>query len=270
MSIENSNGNNENIEDQEPETKRAKYVEAIVGKDEEAVCKPTTTTSTEIDKDDMDWICCECKEAECMMDPSADQFLICDGKCERIFHYPCAGLSALPTSDDDWLCKDCIKKEHQCAICHEYGKDDEDVFLCKKEGCGLFFHESCLEMQDVEVAHEDFHKDNGEIVSVPVFTCNAHSCWTCTQNDMILKEKEEEEATALQNEANGQKKKGKKSKKRKSIFQCKTESRIYVSDSFCSILSIQQVQEIIFTLIIRCLLPLMYCSDVFIVRSPII
>ena len=46
--------------------------------------------------DDMAWICAECKEAECMMQPDADQFFLCDRQCYIVFHYPCAGLAELP------------------------------------------------------------------------------------------------------------------------------------------------------------------------------
>lgn len=188
------------------------------------------------DFDDMAWICAECKEADCMIQPSAHEFIFCDGKCNRIFHYPCAGLSELPKSDEDWICKDCTNQQHQCAFCHEYGKDDEDVFLCRKPGCGLFFHESCLAMHDVEVTmvKKDNHT-NGEVEvdtgdaggseakSTPMFTCPAHFCWTCTQKD--AREKEENESCKISNSK-------KKKRKKQSIFQCKTETRVFVSSPY--------------------------------------
>jgi hypothetical protein len=186
------------------------------------------------------WICSECKEAECMMKPEADTLLICEGACRRLFHYPCAGLAELPAEEEKYVCADCTGNKHACSICHHYGVDNEDVFCCSKDGCGLFFHESCLSMQNVEVRRTQQQQE--EVASVDdsasdspekgtnggsgggacLFVCPAHNCWTCTQND--TKEKEETEKTTP-------KKKG-KGKKKKSIggaFNTKTESRIIVS-----------------------------------------
>eukprot|EP00980_Cylindrotheca_fusiformis_P003840 scaffold858_cov123-Cylindrotheca_fusiformis.AAC.16 len=229
------------VMENEPARKRFKTEESVKGEQsEEAETSVTKTKSRAKTKSkshdhDMSWICGECKEADCMMDPSCSEFLICDGQCERVFHYPCAGLSKLPDSDEDWICKDCTRQQHQCAICHDYGKDNEDVFRCKKEKCGLFFHESCLQLQDVDVtmvpasATSSVSSENDgnlEPCSVPVFTCPAHHCWTCTQDDMIEKEKEKRKMEA--SATNGQKKRKKKRKKKQvTIFKQKTESRLY-------------------------------------------
>lgn len=180
------------------------------------------------DPDDMNWTCALCKEAECLMEPNADQFLICDGVCRRVFHYPCAGLSQIPDSDEDWICKDCTQSRHQCAFCQEYGQDHVDVFPCRKDTCGLFFHESCLEWNNVPVKMERPMSEADKTASsigVPIFTCPAHHCWTCTQEDAL--KKEQEEADAKKKEGG---KKVKRSKK-KSIYICKTEGRLYVSSS---------------------------------------
>ena len=55
-------------------------------------------------------------------------------------------------------------------------------------GCGLFFHENCLSMYNVNVEIEEEVGDGGidedENVSVPPskikFRCPAHECWTCS------------------------------------------------------------------------------------------
>jgi hypothetical protein len=217
--------------------------------------------SKQQDKEDMLWICAECKEADCGLvtkqqpviylnhrndgdsTPSApeESFLICDGGCHRIFHVPCADLAKVPETEDVWLCKDCSRKEHACAFCTEYGKDNIDVFQCQDGLCGLFFHESCLQAHRVDYVYD---KDDGKAISalqsvseeddfemesakIPLFTCPAHQCWTCTQKDMIQLEKEEEAAEKRLNGNNSStKKKGKK--KRQSIFQSKT-GRLFVS-----------------------------------------
>jgi hypothetical protein len=183
------------------------------------------------------WICSECKEAECMMKPEADQLLICEGACRRLFHYPCAGLAELPAEDEEYVCADCKGLKHACSICHHYGVDNEDVFCCSKDGCGLFFHESCLAMQNVEVRRTQQQEEvafvdesasdspekgtNGSSGgSACRFICPAHNCWTCTQQDT----QEKEEANKVTPT-----KKGRKKKSRGGAFDNKTESRIIVS-----------------------------------------
>jgi hypothetical protein len=200
--------------------------------------KPARTRKKEVsteDEFDTFWTCCECNETECMMKPEADQLLICEGPCRRLSHYPCAGLSELPHEDEKYICNDCISCKHPCSICQQYGVDDEDVFCCSKGRCGLFFHESCLSMQNVEVTviQEETNDTINDAMCSPgtsevnrftgrrQFVCPAHWCWTCTQKDM---QKQEE-----QTESEQPKKKGKKKKKTHSSFDCKTEHRIVVS-----------------------------------------
>lgn len=145
--------------------------------------------------DDMLWICNECREAECLEDPDAI-LMICEGKCNRTFHNTCCGVkSNVVSSEETWVCSDCSNKKHRCAVCQEYGKDDNEVFLCEKKGCGMFFHESCLRMQNVDIRLVEMSDACGEAKEVlstidddssvafrPIFTCPAHSCWTCTED----------------------------------------------------------------------------------------
>ena len=62
-----------------------------------------------------------------------------------------------------------------------------------------------------------------EAKSTPMFTCPAHFCWTCTQKD--AREKEENESCKISNSK-------KKKRKKQSIFQCKTETRVFVSSPY--------------------------------------
>lgn len=99
------------------------------------------------------WICTECREAECVTHPDSP-LLVCEGSCLRPFHYPCAGLPSLPPNDESWVCHDCTMNKHECCVCHEYGEDNMDVYKCEKKDCGLFYHEACLSMYDVDVVVE--------------------------------------------------------------------------------------------------------------------
>ena len=140
------------------------------------------------------WICTECREAECLTDPDSP-LLVCEGPCQRPFHYPCAGLNAVPPENETWICNDCKQNRHQCAVCSEYGAADEEVFKCDRATCGLYFHENCLAMYEnvdmtiVErtVETKEVDPDTGkevvtgtQVICRPKFKCPAHTCWCCS------------------------------------------------------------------------------------------
>jgi hypothetical protein len=197
------------------------------------------------------WICVECKEAECMMEPEGSELLICDGVCRRVFHYPCAGLSQIPPDDVPFICDDCTNQKHVCTLCSNYGYDNEDIYKCSKSTCGLFYHESCLSMRNIEVRlirknhengidevlehnsmndHDDEVDDNEELRTKKKlamsllerrFVCPAHLCWTCTQLDL----KDE----VQQSDVIDTKSTAKKTKKRTSgVFEAKKEKFLTV------------------------------------------
>jgi PHD-finger len=182
----------------------------------------------------MNWICMECKEADAMEDPESE-LLLCEGPCHRVFHQICVGLSNIPS--EAWYCTDCRNETHACAICHVYGTDNVDLFLCSHKFCGLWYHESCLSMCHVEFHHpiieqsllqrqqsskfdidncmpesnETFANDYDLLpkrefhITSPEFKCPAHRCWTCSE-DMIVIDDDKEDTQ----------KEGSRSKKRKS------------------------------------------------------
>jgi hypothetical protein len=191
------------------------------------------------------WICCECNEAECMMVSDAHELIICEGSCRRLFHYPCAGLAKSPTETETFVCQDCQQGRHTCAFCQNYGNDGEDVFPCSSNKCGLFFHESCLEMNGVNVQliksastmstvkEEEEESDDEEIDSKHFrreFLCPAHHCWTCTQVD--LRDQEKKEAAEARKSGN---KKGRKKGRSTggALFGQKTEKTLIVSCGEC-------------------------------------
>jgi hypothetical protein len=186
------------------------------------------------------WICSECKEAECMMMPEAEDLLICDGLCRRLFHYPCAGLQQVPSKDEAFICTDCKNHKHKCSFCSSYGNDDDDVFKCSKVTCGLFFHESCLAMKNVEVeiVTEASKRDdaaaldegaNGMIgahTTRRAFVCPAHCCWTCTQTE--LKELDKESVGKEKKTSGRGRQPKKKPKPSSGAFESKPDSFITV------------------------------------------
>lgn len=135
----------------------------------EVETKVKTKKKTDVgsaEDDYVSWICAECREAEYNSNPEIP-LLICEGSCNRAFHYPCAGLKKLPSSDKKWICNDCKQKKHPCHICTLHDADDELVY-CSVSNCGLYYHASCLSTEyGIDV--EDGKK----------FRCPAHECWCC-------------------------------------------------------------------------------------------
>lgn len=175
-SLDKSNEMQKGAKEEKPTPKTGDYSISY----EDSKCKLVSKSTAKVDDKEskayetFTWICVACREAECAIDEDSP-LIICDGPCQRPFHYPCAGLHSLPPEDQIWMCTDCIEKKHQCPACQQYGKDDVDVFKCDKKTCGLFFHEGCLSLYNVEV--KIVTGDDGE--SRPRFRCPAHECWTC-------------------------------------------------------------------------------------------
>lgn len=79
-------------------------------------------------EDEADWVCTECGHTEA---PDDSDLLLCEGGCKRSFHLHCLGIFSQAEREkiiagDAWLCNDCIRHRHTCAICHDEG-DDEKV-----------------------------------------------------------------------------------------------------------------------------------------------
>lgn len=181
---------------------------------------------------EMTWICAECKEAECTIQPDVSDLLICDGICRRVFHFPCVGLSALPPVDEPFLCTDCADRKHVCSICSNYGHDNEDVFQCSKKNCGLFYHESCLSMQNVDVVvvaeRNDPLPDRLGSQNQLRFVCPAHNCWTCTQVEMREQESIAANIEVDASATTAKKRANKKNKKKNIVFESKNQTFLTV------------------------------------------
>jgi hypothetical protein len=179
------------------------------------------------------WICTECKEAECALDPAADQLLICEGLCRRLFHYPCVNLRAVPPDDVPFHCFDCTNGRHRCAVCQDYGTDDEDVFKCRRDECGFFFHEGCLAVRNIAVTYQgssateqdahatqddDDEMDGPKATDKPLFDCPAHRCWTCSDNIQQNDSEESQGGTTAKPKKKGSKSSGATEAKRGELY----------------------------------------------------
>lgn len=99
--------------------------------------------------DDADWVCTECGEMEA---PDDSDLLLCEGGCKRSFHMLCLGILSQSERDrvingDPWICDDCKRHRHTCAICHDEGEDNTEVVKCQVGSCGKYYHYYCLTSQ---------------------------------------------------------------------------------------------------------------------------
>lgn len=250
ISANMNNGHNQNdvTDTAEKEKRRSKDIRDL-DQHEKQHKKKKPTNDPEV-LFETSWICSECKEAECAMNPNTCELLICDGVCQRLFHYPCAGLEKLPEADESFICSDCSNRKHACSFCQHYGLDNEDVFKCDKKSCGFFFHESCLEMHNVKVDLVELAdkksasfearqspnvNDDGISVFKRRFVCPAHSCWTCTQPDMKeqsekaeIPDKTRSVSESIVGHSTSSRTRTKKtSQPPKTVFQARKNDRIY-------------------------------------------
>lgn len=193
----------------------AKQAEAEVKDSKSAVTQRSSQHRIQVDSStDFTWICALCHEAECPLFTTAgssskdknndfDRLVLCDGPCNRPFHIPCTSSATESFHlDEEWRCKDCLSSRHACVLCGEYGEDNKDVWCCTRKGCGLFFHESCLEigafvpevkvkvmsLSDNNVIEDQDSNESEEAECAPKilkFSCPAHHCWTCDDGNLF-------------------------------------------------------------------------------------
>merc|ERR1712146_18052 len=83
-----------------------------------------------------------------------------------------------------YFCPDCKKGVHSCTICNKSGKDNVDVFKCRKITCGRFYHRQCLTKDDLFRFRDKNGRptrDRANVVtnSNPSFICPNHTCRYC-------------------------------------------------------------------------------------------
>ena len=119
--------------------------------------------------EDTIFLCSICLETE---HEHVDQLILCDGRCQRGYHWNCLGLSEAPV-EDPWLCHDCVEKRYKCVICQSFGEFGMDggVFQCSSDLCGAFYHWECAK-KDLRTVGDDPGN----------FRCPMHVCKTCRRN----------------------------------------------------------------------------------------
>nr|XP_027187834.1 protein ENHANCED DOWNY MILDEW 2-like isoform X1 [Cicer arietinum]XP_027187835.1 protein ENHANCED DOWNY MILDEW 2-like isoform X1 [Cicer arietinum]XP_027187836.1 protein ENHANCED DOWNY MILDEW 2-like isoform X1 [Cicer arietinum] len=141
---------------------------------------------SEVDENLFDNVCAFCD--------NGGNLLCCDGACMRSFHATkqdgkdsfCVSLGLTPKEVDEiqnFYCKNCENRQHQCFACGKLGSSDKDngaeVFKCSSETCDRFYHPHCVaKLLPKVVKHvaEDLEKN---IADGKPFTCPVHFCCVC-------------------------------------------------------------------------------------------
>ncbi|XP_062213476.1 protein ENHANCED DOWNY MILDEW 2-like [Phragmites australis] len=120
----------------------------------------------------------------------------CGGGCQRSFHLDDSEDSncrlALGVSKDqakmiidmeeDFICKNCKYKQHQCFVCGLLGSSDvssgPEVFQCEHDDCGRFYHPKCV----AELLYSDSEEATlfeHQVAAGVGFPCPMHECSVC-------------------------------------------------------------------------------------------
>ncbi|KAL8116200.1 hypothetical protein AgCh_022627 [Apium graveolens] len=168
--------------------------------------EPRTTTSAFIVDDD---IIDENEEAEsddeeqgdkvCAICDNGGDILCCEGKCLRSFHATVEAGSdsdcvSLGFSDEqveaiqNFYCKNCQFKRHQCFACGKLGSSDDkssacEVFRCVSGECGRFYHPHCVSKLLCPARESEAKELEGKITTGASFTCPFHKCCVCKQTE---------------------------------------------------------------------------------------
>ncbi|OVA09237.1 zinc finger protein [Macleaya cordata] len=137
-------------------------------------------------------------DSVCSICDNGGEILCCEGRCLRSFHATLddgtdsqcksLGLSkAQVEAIQNFLCKNCQYKQHQCFACGKLGSSDKssaaEVFPCVSATCGYFYHPECAAKllhpgNDAEA--EEYQK---KIAAGESFTCPVHKCLVCKERE---------------------------------------------------------------------------------------
>lgn len=137
-------------------------------------------------------------DSVCAICDNGGEILCCEGRCMRSFHATrkdgedsdCKSLGfskAQVEAIQNFLCKNCKYKQHQCFVCGKLGCSDKskgtEVFSCVNATCGHFYHPKCvaeLLFPENKTEAADCEK---KIAAGESFTCPVHKCHVCKQGE---------------------------------------------------------------------------------------
>lgn len=106
------------------------------------------------------------------------RLVTCSGRCLRMYHLCCAGISK---PDSKWKCFSCSHHQHECMICHKKGKEGDSFTKGRKR---LFtFYEQWLRYNDIASYMNYFNANlvidsdrEKYMIPEPVVKCINHNC----------------------------------------------------------------------------------------------
>lgn len=133
-------------------------------------------------------------DSVCAICDNGGDLLCCEGRCFRSFH---ATRSAGEDSDckslgytefevqaiQNFLCKNCERKQHQCFACGKLGSSDmskgAEVFCCVNATCGRFYHPKCAAILLYKDNNTEAIECQKTIAAGGTFSCPVHKCVVC-------------------------------------------------------------------------------------------
>ncbi|XP_042418884.1 protein ENHANCED DOWNY MILDEW 2-like isoform X1 [Zingiber officinale] len=138
-------------------------------------------------------------DSVCAICDDGGNILCCDGPCLRSFHaYKSAGKNSLcrslgfATAADveliqNFLCNNCLYKQHQCFCCGKLGSSDKtngaEVYACVSATCGHFYHPKCVAEWVFPHSESEASEFRTKIIAGEFFTCPVHKCVVCKQGE---------------------------------------------------------------------------------------
>ncbi|KAI3982634.1 hypothetical protein MKX01_031373 [Papaver californicum] len=137
-------------------------------------------------------------DSVCSICDNGGELLCCEGRCLRSFHATvhdgvesdCRSLGfskAQVKAIQNFLCKNCKHKQHQCYVCGILGSSDKEnrpeVFSCVSALCGYFYHPECVAKLLYPENDAEAEEYKQKIFAGESFTCPAHQCSVCKERE---------------------------------------------------------------------------------------
>ncbi|XP_010536700.1 PREDICTED: protein ENHANCED DOWNY MILDEW 2 [Tarenaya hassleriana] len=151
------------------------------------------------DEDDMDDDDDDYFESVCAICDNGGELLCCEGSCLRSFHATAEdgeesmceslGLTKREVKEiQNFFCKNCEYKIHQCFICRKLGSSDKstgaEVFRCVSATCVYFYHPRCVARRLHIGNQAEAEALEKRIAAGESFTCPLHKCCVCKQGEV--------------------------------------------------------------------------------------
>ncbi|XP_066353979.1 protein ENHANCED DOWNY MILDEW 2-like isoform X2 [Miscanthus floridulus] len=87
---------------------------------------------------------------------------------------------------EDFICKNCQYKQHQCFVCGSLGSSDAtssqlEVFQCEHDDCARFYHPKCVAQMLYPDSHHRQELFELHVAAGEGFSCPMHECIVCKE-----------------------------------------------------------------------------------------